>query len=286
MYVAEVLLPPRERLGVREVDRRAPLVDEDAGERREEAVRVGVRCSVRAPDLIVWSRLDVRRVPERDAQAGVVQCLDHRASAPGNFAGVEVERVHARSRTGDRSRCRSSRDRACGSARCRRATCAWSSVLVAPDQRAERPRRGQARVAGDVVVVLVTSSGSSAPNRWTRRPSALDSAGAERDLERASARVWRDVEDARPADSTNRPQPRVPMSERDRDVVLVVGGSRRGVDLDLHRAELAAVLDAVDPLAEPVEALALVDGRARDAETRCARRDVRNVSAKPPRSTA
>ena len=47
---------------------------------------------------------------------------------------------------------------------------------------------------------------------------------------------------------------------------LVVGALDRGIELELHGAHLAAVIDVVEVLAEPVEALGGIDARAQAEE--------------------
>jgi hypothetical protein len=127
-------------------------------------------------------------------------------------------------------------------------------VLVAPDPRSERPARRQDRVTGDVVVALRHVERMVGGEEVKGEPGRRSRPRTEGDLDEVG-RLRGDVEHPR----VRRLDQDAPTARSDEegngDVRLVVGALDRGVELELHGAHGAAVIDAVEVLAETVEGL-------------------------------
>ena len=261
--------PERERRRVREVDRLTPVVERDAGPRREEVTAVRLRAQR------LRAGLDVGRAPQREAHPRGVCAIDERARV-GIARGIEVERVHER---GVRMIEPDSRGREIETPDGGEVLedLLLVAVLVTPDPRTERPRRRHARLARSAVAALHEIDrrvGAEEPHaeRLGRAGGAVARPHRERELDGRGI-LARDVERARAlALGEDRPAVRAEQ-ERHGHVRFVRRALELEIGLDLHGPQLAAMIDRVLPFAESVEALAGIARRVRDdAEHRHVRR--------------
>ncbi len=132
--------------------------------------------------------------------------------------------------------------------------------IVAPHHWSEPPRRGKLRVAGEIVVVtreIDRAIGREEVERETARRARSHAEGrahamgdGRSDIEDAGVRL---VDEEAPSARAE--------EERHRHVGLVVLALDVRIELELHRADLPALIDRIVLLAKAVESFGIVDDR-------------------------
>ena len=176
--------------------------------------------------------------------------VDHRLRV-GELLGVEVEGVDAGG-VGSIDPHRAGREIEAAHRAEIRLELGLVVVFVPPHQRPEPPASGQAWGSGHVVVVPGHVEGVGGRKQVEEEPVLAREPGAEG----RGDTLWiclGDVEDSRIRVLDEEAEATGAGHEGDGDVRFVVGALEGASGLELHRAQLAAMVDAVEVLAETVE---------------------------------
>ncbi len=247
---AHAVLPQRQRRRVGEVERLAPAIEEHPRSLRKQTPLLGQR-QVGTP------RLQVRRVPQRKAQTGGVDLGDHRRWI-GEARRVEVEAVdvgRVRSVDPDRTRRQVQVTNLADVIEHLRLVL----VFVAPDPRPQCPRSRLLWRPGNRVIASrqVNRLGSSEQVEVQAACAVLPGAKGRLD----EVRLLVGNREHPGATALDKQAPAARAQQQWHRHPHFVALRLQQIDLLLHRADLAALVDLIGPAPEPIKRFLRIDPR-------------------------